>query len=127
MEHPLEELDRIQATMDSPTPPCDMTVLPSSSSRPPVPPIPQPTLKSSEEVRCRICKMTFKNEQDILVDHCRKYHSAHIAASRAATKSASQGSAKSLGPQGIQAGGPETQGGRQGLQGTTGAEIMIIG
>ena len=76
MENPLDELDRIQSEMDSPTPPFDLTVPPSSSSHPPLPPIPQPTLKSSEEVRCRICKMTLKNEQDILVNHARMYHSA---------------------------------------------------
>ena len=127
MENPLDELDRIQSEMDSPTPPFDLTVPPSSSSHPPLPPIPQPTLKSSEEVRCRICKMTLKNEQDILVNHARMYHSAHLAASRASTKLASQGSAKSLKPQGkgTQAGAGSN--GRRGLQGTAGLEIFIIG
>ena len=120
MENPLDELDRIQSEMDSPTPLCDLTVPPPSSSHPP-----KPSLSSEEEVRCKICKITLKNEQEILVNHAKMYHSAHIAASRAATKLASQGSAKSLGAQGTQA-GAGTQG-RRGLQGTAGLEIMIIG
>ena len=39
--------------------------------------------------------MTLKNEQEILVKHCRMFHSAHIAASRVA---------RSLGPQETQTG-----------------------
>ena len=120
MENPLDELDRIQSEMDSPTPPCDLTVPPSSSSHPP-----RPSLSSEEEVRCKICKITLKNKKDILVNHAHMYHRAEIAASRAATQLASQGSAKSLGAQGSQA-GAGTQG-RRGLQGTAGLEIMIIG
>ena len=117
MENPLDELDRIQSEMDSPTPLCDLTVPPPSSSHPP-----KPSLSSEEEVRCKICKITLKNEQEILVNHAKMYHSAHIAASRAATKLASQ---VSLGAQGTQA-GAGTQG-RRGLQRTAGLEIMIIG
>ena len=62
-------------------------------------PVSQPSQKSSktkpEDVRCKICKITFKNEQEILVKHCRMFHSAHIADSRVA---------RSLGPQETQTG-----------------------
>ena len=66
--------------MDSPTPPCDLTVPPL---RPPVPPSPQPKTKP-QEVTCKICKMTLKNEQEILVKHCKMLHRAEFSASRAA-------------------------------------------